>query len=102
MYEISVEVRPLAGCTVACDREGAYAYVYVPAEDLEESIELMKQALHNDKLELLDIEFCTRLYFDEWDADEDYHPTLAELRAAIDSGAILYSPFYSYESHYEH
>lgn len=102
IYELSVEVRPLPGCELPCDREGAFAYCFVPAETLEESIGTLKAVLAQDKLDLLDIEYCARLYFDEWDPEDEDFPTLSDLRASLESGEVLYSPFYGYEGGYEH
>lgn len=101
IYELSVEVRPLPGCELPCDREGAFVYCFVPAETLEESIDILRDTLVRDKLDLIDIEYCMRVYLDEWDAEDEY-PSLADLRESLESGRALYSPFYGYEGHYEH
>lgn len=101
IYEISAEVRSNADSPIMDGFAGAFIYVYVPANGLEESIVLMKSALKESSYELLDIEYCAKLDFDDWEAAEDF-PSVEELLDCLDTGEITFSPLFGYDSPYKH
>lgn len=101
IYEISVEVKPKLGSGFPVNLLGAFVYCYVPADSLEQSIIIMKETLANDHYELVDIEYCAKLDMDEWQPNEQNFPSAQDLDS-LDIGEIYYSPFYGYQSHYEH
>ena len=101
IYEISVEIKPMPGCNMPNELLGAFVYCYVPAESLEDSLSIMKEALFEDRYELLEIEYCTKLNLDQWNPNDMHFPSAQQLRE-LDSGEIYYSPFYGYQSQYEH
>ena len=101
IYEISVEIKPLPGSNMPNELLGAFVYCYVPADSLEESLNVMKGALNEDRYQLVDIEYCTRVDLENWQPNDLSFPTTQQL-LELDHGEIYYSPFYGYQSQYEH
>lgn len=101
IYELSVEVKPMAGSAMPPDMLGAFVFCYVPAENMEESIGILKSALSEDRYELLEIEYCAKIDLSTWAPENEQFPT-AEQLGSLDFGELLYSPFYGYQSRYEH
>lgn len=101
IYEISVEIKPLPGSGMPTDLAGAFVYCYVPADSLEDSLSIMKHLLADDNYELVEIEYCTRLDLKHWQPNDKNFPSVDELNK-LDHGEIYYSPFYGFQSQYEH
>ncbi len=85
------------------DSEGAFVYIYVPASDLERSIEKMKSLVNKDNFILKDIEYVRKVDLEEWEEENNTEsPTLADMKEALMKDIHLYSTFNSYQSEYEH
>ena len=77
-------------------------YCYVPAEDLEESIDKLKEKLTTDDYGLLEIESVRLIDLELWEEEDNEDcPTLAELQQALTEGYSLYSTFFDYQAEYD-
>ncbi len=103
IFELFIEVEPRLSHPMYPDSEGAFVYFYVPATDLERSIEKMRSFLNKDNFNLKDIEYVRRVDLDDWEDERNNEsPSLADLKEALMKDIHLYSTFHSYESEYEH
>jgi len=101
VYEISVEIKPMPGSGMPDELAGAFVYCYVPADNLEDSIVILKEILNEDRYQLIDIEYATRLDLQVWQPVDTQFPSSTQLQD-LEQGEIYYSPFYGYPSHYQH
>jgi hypothetical protein len=104
IYEVFIEVCPLAECSVISgnDVSGAFVSCFVAATDLEASIAAMKIRLADDKLQLLDLQSVARVNSDEWVPYDDNYPTREELYEIARRGDVAYGPFNCYTSASSH
>jgi hypothetical protein len=103
IYELFIEVEPRPNHHMYSESVGAFVYFYVPAIDLENSIEKMKTALDEDDFNLKNIDYVRTVDLEAWEGEENEEsPSLAELEEALMKDFHLYSVFHSYESEYEH
>lgn len=103
IYELFIEVEPRPGHSMHPDAVGAFVYIYVPALDLEKSIEKMKYLVDKDNFNIKEIDYVRTVDLDEWEEEgNEESPSLAELEEALSNDFHLYSVFHSFKSEYEH
>lgn len=102
IYEAFVEVEVTAQSELSKNSSGAFVSCYIPAADIEQAIFLLKGKVCDDKFNLIDIQQIVRISIDEWEPYDPDFPTTDALKEALDEEKIIYGPFDSYESCYEH
>jgi len=102
IFELFIEVEPLKDNRVLEGCIGAVVYIYVPAENLEESIYKMKKTIKTDDFRLLNIDYVRTVNLEEWEGEENEEcPTLEELKQSLIDGTHKYSVFHGYKSLYD-
>ena len=90
-----VEVRPRAKLVLdPAIHAGAAVRCYVPAETEAVALARLREVLHRDGLEMVELEFC-HPYDGEW-THEDDGADAAGVGAAVRSGAVAYGTFHTW------
>jgi hypothetical protein len=98
IYAVHTEIAPCDGAEFPDDCEGAFVVCYVPASQIVESIEIATEYLESESYEVLDIDRCQRVEFEDYEPIDEDSPTIDELREALEEREVLAGPYLCYES----
>ena len=102
VFQVHAEILPSPKSQMAADYAnepiaGAFVNIYVPANSLEEAIDIAKAALAKNEYRLIGLEWVIKLEFEEWEIEEG-EPSLSQLEELLNSNDYLFGRFYVYGS----
>jgi hypothetical protein len=98
IYEVSIEITPTHGAEFPSDCTGAFVFCYVPAGDIRESIDRAEEYLESELYRVLDVDRSIRIEFEDYEPQDEDHPSMNELREALADDDVLTGPYLCYEA----
>ncbi len=94
VYVSLIEVKPLNGCELDPDEiNGAFLRCYVSANNQQNAIAKIKDALAKDFFDVVNIEWCVDNELTEWDNPNNQEGE-KYIKKALSSGGVVYSEFH--------
>ena len=96
VFVLLCEILPFEGSLLdPTDVAGAFVRCYVQARSRSAAIKAVEQALHADRLQLVELEWCENEAACEWENPDD--ETASELiQEARDTGQVIYDEFHTW------